>query len=239
MSRIDYKEHINPVNRYFEWAGSKGKVKYYDKKTEENVFLDLPFRFLLLERRFKITGYNEVAGNGIYSNEIDDLRNQQLRVHLGNETVSGLYQNISDKITRHGGKFANSLYIAYHDEENKLSIGNFLVWGSSLGAWIDFSNTYRSEIWEYAVSVYEHTEETKGTNTYFAPQYKLVEVKPETDEAAKGLTETVIEYINATKTPGQEAAQEIPGEKESAKIDQGMDQADSLYEPRDEEDLPF
>ena len=39
----------NPCTKWFKWAGSTGQVMHYDKITKQNVEVELPFTFFLLE----------------------------------------------------------------------------------------------------------------------------------------------------------------------------------------------
>lgn len=160
-------ENNNPATRFFEWSGSEGKIKYYDKVNKENVFVGLPFTFLVLDQLNTITGYSDTDQSGFWSNEVRDLNVAPLTVKTkaGIKKVA-LYADLAD-ILNQGAKYAKSIYIAFHDQDGHLEIGNFKASGSSIGAWIDYCKEH--DPYDGAITIKSAAEATKGANTYFIP----------------------------------------------------------------------
>ncbi len=53
MARISHNQEkstsSNPTSKYFEWKSMDKQFSYYDKEAGENVRVDLPFKFVLLQ----------------------------------------------------------------------------------------------------------------------------------------------------------------------------------------------
>jgi len=237
----------NPANRFFKWSGSTGKLSYYDKETEENVEVETPFTFLVLETYTTFKGFDKAADAGIYSNEVKDTTKQLLNVRSGKNTIEiGLYQDIKAAVVAKGGKYASSVYVAYKNEVGKLVIGNITFSGSSFGggvhvpddkkmkdieipAWLDFSKKYATEILAKAV-VLEGKDEricTNGNTKFYAPKFKLKDITPETDAEAIALTQILKEYMTAyfAKTQSEIVAETPAAETEEsvkAKIEESI-----------------
>lgn len=122
MSRSNNTEISNPANRFFEWSGSEGKIKYYDKEKKENIYIDLPFVFLVLDVLTTIKGYSDEDESGIWANEIRNLKTEELTVRTKHGIkAKGLYEEVKNVL---GAKYSQSVYIAYKDG-GELKIGNF------------------------------------------------------------------------------------------------------------------
>ncbi len=63
-------QNPQPFTKMFEWSGSKGNVKCYDKKTKEVTYLDLPFKFIKLDVLFTFAGFSDSDESGFWSNEV-------------------------------------------------------------------------------------------------------------------------------------------------------------------------
>ena len=230
----------NPSARFFKWSGSTGELSYWDKETEENVLVETPFTFLVLEKYTTFKGFDKAADAGIYSNEVIDTTKQLLNVRSGKNSIAiGLYKDIKAEVVAKGGKYASSVYIAFkHD--GKLVIGNITFSGSSFGggvhvpadkklkeieipAWLDFSKKYATEILAKAV-VLEGKDErvcTNGNTKFYAPKFKIKDITPETDAEAIALTQVLKEYMTAyfAKTQSEivaEAPASTPAETEES-----------------------
>lgn len=220
----------NPSKRWFKWSGGEGKLSYWDKELKENVEVQTPFMFLVLDTFSTVKGYDESRKEGIYANEVKDTTKQQLVVKVGNEVVaSGLYKDIKANIPK-GGGYAQSVYIAYKGENGKLVIGNITMAGSSfsggthkpadknmkdieVGGWLDFCKIHGANIEKKAV-VLEGKDErmcTNGSVKFYAPKFSLKDVSEETDKEAIALTQELKEYMKAyfIKTQGEIEQQQV------------------------------
>lgn len=198
MSRSNNTELINPAIRFFDWSGEEGKIRYFDKtigKKGENVEVELPFKFLCLDRVAQITGGVDRNGKyeGFWSNAVRNLKTQAFTVRSKQGIEAhGLYDQIKGT---NGVKFMTGLYIAFYDEDGVLQIGYLKLKGSALTAWIEFTKSHR-DIYAGAFGVTGKNECKKGTNTYFEPVFEhYPKVSDESDEAAKALDVHLQEYL--------------------------------------------
>ncbi len=212
MSRSNSTEMTeNPTTRFFQWSGKTGKVTYWDKELSKDIEVKLPFMFLVLDELHTIKGFSESEEKGISSNEVRDISKDVLNVKVGKNTIEkGLYSAIKDSIKAKGGKYAKATYIAYRDDNGKLSIGKFTFTGSSLsggeykkgkekakiGGWMDFTKT--CDIYKNAVHLsLEEQVCTKGANEYRVPHFEFDKVSKETELEAAKLDVVLQTYLNS------------------------------------------
>lgn len=200
MSRSNNTELINPAQRFFEWSGSEGVVRYFDKtlgEKGENVNVDLPFKFLILDRVSQVTGGIDTDNGyvGFWSNAIRNTKTQKLivRSKRGIE-VQGFY----DHIKGHPGvKFMTGLYIGFYDESEVMQIGYLKLRGAALTAWIEFTRAHRN-IYEGAFGIEDKLKKKKGTNSYFEPVFKYyAKVSEQADKTATQLDVHLQAYLSA------------------------------------------
>ena len=191
MSRSNNTEIINPATRFFEWSGSEGKVKYYDKEAKENIYVDLPFTFLVLDTLVTITGYSDEAESGYWSNEVRNIKVEPMTVRTKKGAVAiGLYDEVKDLT---GAKYTQSVYIAYRGDDDQLEIGNIKLHGSAIGPWIEFRKG--RDIYQGAVTIAGKHKAKKGRNEYFEPIFEVTPTKEETDDTAKALDVVLQDYL--------------------------------------------
>lgn len=209
MSRSNQTELINPSQRFFEWVGSKGCLKYFDKskgEKGENVFVELPFTFLVLDRLSTIRGFSDADQSGFWSNEIRDIKKEVFNVRTKKGLVaSSLYANLAP-ILNQGAAYCQSVYIAFKDG-NDFKIGNFQIHGSAIGEWINLCKG--KNIYKYAVTISSAIPMKKGATSYFIPVFKLnPQISEATEEKAveldKELQEYLTAYFNRNKSEQQE-----------------------------------
>lgn len=217
MSRSNPTEDakaVNPAVKFYEWAGSEGKLKYYDKETKKAVLLDLPFTFLPLRRCVTVKGYNGDTETSYWSNEVKDTRTDLLVVQsatgsgdkrkIRTEAV-GLYKDIKDKVKALGAKYVESLYIASYDKNKKLELCNIQIKGVMLRPWGDIVKS--SNIWTSAIKVDSFVEGKKGGVKFKVPVLKVIDkIKPETNEAAIELDKDIEAYLEEYFRKNAEAA---------------------------------
>lgn len=86
LSQEDLKE--NPAKRTLQWSSQEEKFKYYNKDTKENVFVDLPISFVVLEKDYvSFSGFSDERQNGFWSNEVKNPTDKVI-VRCKNEIVS-------------------------------------------------------------------------------------------------------------------------------------------------------
>ena len=235
----------NPATRFLQWRGGAeafkgddgktrhegGKVTYYDKDAQENYEVDLPFIFIVLDELTTITGFSEKDQSGFWSNEIRDLSREKLVVKTKSGTVaSGLYGEISEGIKGKGAKYAQSVYIAFKDEDGNLQIGNIKIAGAALTAWIEFKK--RFDISQCAVFITDEPKlEKKGTNYYFSPVFEGQNLSNAARDAAVKLDQELQKYLNTyfAQKPEADDLEELEDEIE-AEAEENEARADAAAE---------
>lgn len=186
----------NPATRFFEWAGSTGKIKYYDKEAKQTYEIDLPFSFLVLDQLNTITGFNKRDKSGYWSNEVRNITTDPFTVKTkaGVKGENILYNSkaMAD-ILAAGGKYTKSVYIAYQNDEKELVLGHLKLAGSAIGAWIEF--TKANNVLNIAVVIEDATPAKNGTTDYFIPVFGARAVTPETNAKANELDSELQEYL--------------------------------------------
>lgn len=200
MSRSNNTEINNPAVRYFDWRGGEGEVSYFDKSLGErgqNVTVDMPFKFLVLDKVSQVTGGIDRNGHyeGFWSNAIRNTKTQKLIVKSkeGIE-VQGYYEHIKN---HPGVKFMTGLYIGFYDEAGVMQIGYLKIKGAALTAWIEFTKAHRN-IYEGAFSIDDKTKQKKGSTIYYEPVFsRIASVSPKSEEQAIELDKQLQEYLTA------------------------------------------
>lgn len=239
MSRSNPTDTIpNPAQRWFEWNGEKGNVRYFDKAKKENVEIALPFSFLLLDELASVRGWHEASQSGIYSNEVRDTRDAVLVVKAfkGGTIAEGLYKDIKDRVNVAGGSFVANCYIAFKNGSG-LEIASIRFKGSALGAWMEFRKAHRSDLMKKAVEIHAFIEGKKGRVTFRVPQMRLKDVSPDSQNAAVALDEQLqaflAGYLKRTKRDQVDAVEtHVP-------VDHEPPPPDAPVNPPYDDDIPF
>lgn len=211
MSRSNPTETSpNPCHKWLEWSGKNGNIKYYDKESKTNVSVPFPFTFVLLDVLSCIKGWHDATESGIFSNEVRDTRAETFIVKSfgGQEIAEGFYKSISDRVKASGGHFSGSIYLAFKDE-GRLIMGNLQLKGAALFAWSDFQKANQAAIYKKAITITGSTEGKKGSVTYQAPTFGLIDLLPETNEEATKLDEKFQQYLSGyfKRTRSEQVAQ--------------------------------
>ena len=188
----------NPAKRWFLWDGSKGNLKYYDKETESEIRIELPFEFILLDRLSVIKGWHDASESGIYSNEVRRTLDEPFTVRafkMKEIIAQGFYSEIKDKIKASGGKYNASLYIAFTDDSGELAIGNLMLHGGAMSAWLDFEKESKSEIFKKGIKITSFTEGKKGGIKFRVPVLELVEIDYRLDEKSEELQKELQKHL--------------------------------------------
>ncbi len=207
MSRLD-TQLTNPATKRFEWKGNTGSLTYYNKETKENVQVELPFGFLVLDRVFTIGGGHKVDGkwSGYWSNAVQDLKTQPFFVNSKEgEIAKGFYSNIKGQKNM---KCVTGLYIAYIDDDAVTKIGYLKLSGAAMSEWIDIAR--KLNIYSGAFALTGSTTQTNGGTTYQAPTFKhKADITDESDAVAKELAVHVVEYLKAYFKKANDVSTEI------------------------------
>ncbi len=231
----------NPAKYFFKFASSKGTFEYYDKENKEKVEVKLPFRFMVLDTLSTVGGFSKNNDSGFWANEVRNTVTDTLIVRTKNGVFAeGLYRDtVEAPLKADGGKFVQSVYIAYKDTDKELVIANIQMIGSSLTAWINFTKANKQEIFKGSIIVKTVVEEKNGSNTYQVPVFTMGKVAESTDAAAKLLDEELQVYLtetlNAPKTNNPSIA--VINGTEHALVTAPVTPAQAIED--DDDDLPF
>lgn len=240
MSRLD-DQLVNPATKYFTWKGDSGALVFYDKDKKENVPVEIPFGFLVLDRVFTIGGGHKVNNtwSGYWSNAVQDLKTQPFFVRSKEgEIAKGFYSDLKGSS---GMKFVTGLYIAYIDDDGVTKIGYLKLSGAAMSEWID--TTKKLNIYSGAFAITGSTTQKNGTTTYEAPVFKhKPDISEKSDAEAKELTVHVVEYLKAYFKKADDTVIELvetpeySGEREEAEWNPTDDDAPENF---DDEAIPF
>lgn len=205
MSRSNPTDNSpNPSTRWFEWDGSEGNIRYYDKTTKGNVTVDLPFTFMLLDQLACVKGWHDSSESGIFSNEVKDTRAETLVVKAfkGGVLAEGFYSAIRDKIIAQGGHFTSNCYIAFKpsgddSEDATLAIGSLQFKGAALSSWMEFAKKRRADLYTSAIRITGFHEGKKGKIIFRVPTFALVPVSDEANAQATELDRELQEYLKS------------------------------------------
>lgn len=190
MSRSAPNEILpNPCTQWMEWRGGEGNLKYYDRETKENVVVEIPFEFILLDKLGTIKGWHDASEAGIFSNEVRDTRKETLlvRSHKMKEPIAeGFYSDIKDKVKANGGKFVVNLYVAFTNDAGELAIGSLQFHGAALSAWMDFENDKANKPYLYkkGIKITGAKDGKKGSIKFKVPMFDFIEIPSEMDNQA-------------------------------------------------------
>lgn len=186
----------NPSQRWFEWAGKDGVVRYWDKEKKEQVECKLPFTFLVLDQTATVKGWHEPSESGIFSNEVRKTSAEPLVVKSfkGGPLAQGMWADIKDRVGAAGGHYVANIYIAFK-LGGELAIGSLQLKGAALSAWFEWQKKHRAEVSNQAVSVTGSNDGKKGSVVFKTPVFAVKEVTQETNDAAIALDRQLQEYL--------------------------------------------
>lgn len=246
MSRSNPSEHTaNPATRWFEWNGETGTVRYYDRDAKKNIDCGVDFGFVLLDELASVRGWHDASTSGIYSNEVRDTRDGLLIVKAfkGGTLAEGLYRDIKDRVNAAGGQFVANCYIGFKLGTD-LVMGSLRFKGAALGAWMEFRKAHRGELYSKSVRIVGVTEGKKGRITFKTPVFRVVELTPETHEAAILLDRQLQDYLNGylsqTKRDQADTVARHVTDQEVGNSDAGYEYDDAdAPSPITVDDIPF
>lgn len=205
MSRSDNNEQPkNPAKTFLKWDGTKGGFNYWDKAKGENIHVDLPVTFMVLDTLATIKGFSDKEQSGFWSNEIrtGNIKKDTLTVRIKDKADptgkrskiagKGLYSDIVANKNCTGAKFCQSVYIAFKNGD-QYEMANIQMTGSALSSWIEFGKT--TDIFKGAISVTKMTEGKKGVTKYKIPVFEKVEVPADAEDKAIELDKELKAYL--------------------------------------------
>jgi len=205
----------NPCKKFIEFKGDSGKFQYWDKEQEKNIEVPLPLKFIYLDELNAVTGFNDSAQAGVFSNEVHNLNTQVLNVRVFKSpvTIKGKYKDIKADIIQLGGKFMKSIYIGLLND-NSLELANLKLKGSGFGGWLD--KKFNPEQ-NPAITVNGTKEDKKGAVKFHIPIFESFEITPDIIQQAVQLDKDLQSYLrDYENTPEIEAGYTEPPIEDSA-----------------------
>ena len=254
MSRSNPNSSLqNPSSRWFRWDGAEGHFSYWDREAKEEVDLENPVSFVLLDTTSTVAGWHERSKSGIYSNEVRDTRTEPLvvKAKAGGVLGCGVYKEIREQIVAHGAHFVTNAYVGYVGEDGALALGVVQFKGAALNAWVEFCSKNRKAVYEKAFKVTGALQGKKGKIVFFTPTLAVQELKQETANEAWALDKQLQDYFKEYfSKPKSQAAQPAPAgeapQPDAADTGSQPDAPESEPEPGEPEppaveddDVPF
>lgn len=162
-----FKANSNPATKWLEWSSNDGTFKYYDKEKQQNVLVDLPLSFVVLDVFNTIRGWNDKSSSGIYANEVKYM-NEPLSVKSfkGGIIAEGLYKDIKSQVNAAGGVYHKSIYCM--DLEGNTF--NIMLKGAAVQ---EFGELNQSMLPDYVLEVTGAESRSKGSVKYTVPTFSF------------------------------------------------------------------
>ena len=188
---------VNPCKKFLKFSGET--LSYYDKEKGENVEVKTPVEFVSLIELKAMSGFDEKHSCGIFSNEVEKLGDQLMKVvsFKGGDIVCGLYGDIKDRAKAAGARFTASVYALMDGE-----LVNFQLRGAALKGWID-----KKPGTKFKVASFE--EGKKGSVKFSIPVFEPIAFKSDKEkkEARVALDDLMVNYLSKYWAQKQEELQ--------------------------------
>lgn len=193
------KKNLNPAKRFLEWKSNDKCFSYYDRDKKENVNVDLPLQFVILEHYHTVKGWNDESESGIFANEVWSIGTEEVNVRSfkGGNIAKGIYKDIRERIRGAGGHYSRSIYAVTPE----LEIINIQLKGSGVASYSSFINDFGDHNFtKNWIKVTGAKEEKKGSVKYSTPIFEVgAEIK--NVEAIRPFAQELQEYILSCLEP--------------------------------------
>ncbi len=194
----------NPAEKFIDWKSNDKAFSYYDKESKENVTINLPFKFLVLDELHTVKGWNDSLKGQIVSNEVKFISKEVLKVktfhkdangkNIKTDMIDGIYSEVKEKIKSSGAHYVKSVYIMLEDG----SIANLQLKGAACQAYGDFTAKTRSRLSDEWVEVANATDGKKGAVKYTTPEFKFAKsISDSESDLADEAFNTLEAYLKA------------------------------------------
>lgn len=252
MSRVNRMQsgNTNPASKFLSWKSQHQKFAYYDKEKKENIFIEMPFKFLAISRYKTVKGWNQKKEGSIISNEVKSL-NDEIRVNFypknGDkyEICRGPWVDIKETVDNWDGKYTESVYVMLPDGE----LANLQLSGASLSTWFEFQKNQTDKFFDNWVVINGFKEGKQGAVTFTYPVFEWGStLKTEEQKLAEGVDKKIEDYEahyfgNQEEEPSRSRSEVDKYEMEHNKPPVPPNAVDSeiaMYEDLNkEDDLPY
>lgn len=193
----------SPVSKYVNFNGSTGEFYYYDSDNKGNVSLGTELKFVLLDSRSCVTGWNDEENSRVYSNQVRSIKTEPLAVRTKKGVlVEGLWEDIKASVSDNGGSFTVNIY-------GKLAGTNEIVClpvkKSELKEWAEFVAASGRSIYDFLVVATKSDQRKKGAVKFHVPLFS----KQAADEAELENATNIDKFVLQPYFSGEKVEQEI------------------------------
>ena len=164
-------EMSNPATKFLSWKSEHQKFSYYDKTTGQNVFLEMPVKFLALARFKTVKGWNQKREGAIIANEVKSLKDEFVvnfyKKGDRQEIARGKWSDIKETVEMWNGRYTESVYAMLPDGE----LVNLQLQGASLSTWFEFQKNQTHRFFNEFVHVEGYKEGKTGAVTFTYPVF--------------------------------------------------------------------
>lgn len=223
----------NPAKHFLKIKS--GAVSYWDSESQDNIKVETPVEFIVLDQLATIKGWSDQDKNGYWSNEVRSVGKDVLSVRTKKGLKEqGIWKAIKGSVGIAGSKYHSSIYIATKGRDC-LEIQNLSLTGAGLNAWIEF--TRKNKINRVKVILIGWSDAKKGSVSYKVPVFEAVPMTDSEREEAVELDKQLQAYLN-------EYFNYTPEEEHTETVAQVVDEDDVIVEDVDDEpinldDIPF
>lgn len=224
------RKNINPAKKFLEWRSNDKCFSYYDKDKKEDVMVELPLQFVILEHYHTVKGWDDDSESGIFANEVWSIGTEEVNVRSfkGGNIAKGIYKDIRERIRGAGGHYARSIYAVTPD----LEIVNISLKGSGVASYSSFMNDFGDHNFtKNWIKVTGAKEEKKGSVKYSTPIFEVgAEIK--NVEAIRPFAQELQEYILSYLEPAS-------SKRPASVVDKYNKAKEDAEVIDDTEDMPF
>ena len=169
----------NPATKFLSWKSNDKCFSYYDKEKAENVQVNLPFKFLVLDELASVKGWSDSLSGQIVSNEVKYISKEPITAKCyhknakgeatSTEIARGIYKDIKEKVNSAGAKYHKSVYVMLEDG----TIANIQMKGAVVQQWGNFTQKTKSRLPDEWVIVEKHVDGKKGAVKFTTPDFKF------------------------------------------------------------------
>lgn len=205
----------NPATKFLSWKSNEKTFAYYDKDTETNVEVALPFKFVVLDELSSVKGWSDSLGGSIISNEVKFISREPIVAKcyhknlkgekVTTEVAKGLYKDIKEKVNSAGAKYHRSIYIMLEDG----TLANIQLKGAAVQKWGEFTQKTKNRLPDEWVVVEKHADGKKGAVKFTVPEFKFFkslsdEEANKADECFNVLESYLKTYLAKSEPPIEE-----------------------------------
>jgi len=206
----------NPATKFLSWKSNDRNFSFYDKESETNVAVNLPFKFLVLDELASVKGWSDSLTGQIISNEVKFISKESMTVKCyhknvkgektSTEIAKGLYKDIKEKVNSAGAKYHKSIYIMLEDG----TLANIQLKGASVQKWGEFTQKTKNRLPDEWIVVDKALDGKKGAVKFTTPEFKFLKSLSEEEATQADECFNVLEsYLKTYLAKSEPAIEEI------------------------------